>query len=120
MKSSTKKAIIAGSALALSAPSFVFAAFTAPTTNATGLPAGTLTGIITSLMNWLLIIVGIVAVIAFLIAGILYLTSAGDEGRVEKAKEAMIAAIIGIIVALAGLIALNAINTWLKGSQSDF
>jgi hypothetical protein len=81
-----------------------------------GLPGGTVSGIIVSLMNWLLILVGVVAVIAFLIAGILYLTSAGDDNKMEKAKGAMIASIIGIIVALSGYIALQAITTWLDGT----
>jgi hypothetical protein len=119
MRGSMKKVLFSGSALALSAPMYVFAAGLTNPTN-TNLPEGTLMEIITNLMQWLLIIVGVVAVIAFLIAGLLYLTSAGDEGRIEKAKEAMIAAIIGIIVALAGLIALNAIESWLSGDKTTF
>lgn len=118
MKSSLRKLLPGALSIALVAPIAANAALSAPSN--TGLPEGTLVGIITQLMNWLLIIIGIIAVIAFLIAGILYLVSAGDETKVEKAKEAMIAAIIGIIVALAGLIALNAIQKWLSGTNSQF
>lgn len=82
-----------------------------------GLPGGTVGGIILALMNWLLVIVGVVAIIAFLIAGIIYLTSAGDDSRMERAKNAMIASIIGIIVALSGYVALQAISLWLNSSS---
>ena len=45
-------------------------------------------------MNWLLALIGIFGVIGFAIAGILYLTAAGDEDRINKAKSAMMYAII--------------------------
>lgn len=66
--------------------------------------------IITVFMNWLLGIIGVLAVVAFVIAGILYLTSAGDEDQAEKAKEVIKYAIIGLVVALLGLIIVNAIT----------
>jgi hypothetical protein len=49
-----------------SAPMVVMAQFQTPT--GTGLPAGSIVGIITSGMNWLLIIVGILGVIGFIIS----------------------------------------------------
>ncbi|MDO9231607.1 MAG: hypothetical protein Q7U36_03995 [bacterium] len=73
----------------------------------TGLPVSSLMDIISNIMYWLLAVVGIVGVIGFAIAGILYLTSAGDETRIGQAKSAMMYSILGVIVALAGLVALN-------------
>jgi len=64
---------------------------------------------ITYFMNWLLGLVGVLGVIAFVISGVLYLTSAGDEKQAEKAKEIMTNAIIGLVVALIGLIVVNAV-----------
>jgi len=61
------------------------------------------------LMNWLLGIIGVLAVIAFVISGIQYLTSAGDEKMAETAKRNMTYAIIGLVIALAGLIIVNAV-----------
>jgi hypothetical protein len=55
-------------------------------------------------------VVGTVAVIMFLIAGILFLTSAGDPGRLQTAKTCFWYAIIGVAVAL-GAKALIAIVT---------
>lgn len=64
---------------------------------------------ITVVMNWLLGLIGVLGVIAFVISGIMYLTSAGDEGQAEKAKSVMTFAIIGLVVALVGLIIVNAV-----------
>lgn len=76
--------------------------------------------VILTLMRWLLYLVGFLAVIAFVISGILYLTAAGDDDKIEKAKTTMIYAIVGVIVALMGLIIINAINTWLGASSATF
>ena len=83
----------------------------------TNLPQGSIFSILTLGMQWLLGIVGILAVIAFAISGILYLTAAGDEDRIATAKKAMTYAIIGLVVALIGLILITAIRTLLTGDQ---
>lgn len=79
------------------------------------LPNTSILGILTSLLTWLLMILGIVAIIAFIIAGLLYLTAAGDTTQIERAKKAMLYSIVGIIVGLSGLIAIRAIYTALQG-----
>lgn len=85
------------------------------------LPKGTIIGIIQTAMNWLLAILGFIGIIAFVIAGILYLTAAGDEKKVGTAKSAMTAAITGIIVALIGFVIIQAVDTFLDGStQANF
>ncbi len=85
------------------------------------LPQGSIIGIIQTAMNWLLAILGFIGIIAFVIAGILYLTAAGDEKKVGTAKSAMTAAITGIIVALIGFVIIQAVNTFLQGSgQTNF
>lgn len=86
----------------------------------TGLPGGSIIGIIEGAMYWLLAIFGMIGVIGFLISGILYLTSAGDEDQLKKAKSSMTWSIVGVIVGLAGLVIIGAINTWLSGSSSSF
>ena len=85
---------------------------------ATNLPQGSIFAILTLGMQWLLGIVGILAVIAFAISGILYLTAAGDEDRIATAKKAMTYAIIGLVVALIGLILITAIRTLLTGDPA--
>ena len=87
----------------------------------TGLPGGDGSGVIDiigNIMQWLLVLVGILAVIAFVISGILYLTSAGNEDQISQAKRAMVWAIVGVIVALLGLIVLNAVTLMLDAEKS--
>jgi hypothetical protein len=113
-----KKAAYATSAIVSAVPMIVSAQFETPA--GTGLPSGSLIGIITSAMNWLLIVVGILGVIGFVIAGIIYLTAAGDEGQIEKGKKAMIFSIIGVIVALLGVVVIKAVQGLLSGTSKSF
>jgi hypothetical protein len=73
-----------------------------------GLPQGTILGIVSNILNWLLAILAAVSLIGFVIAGIMYLTAAGDETRAEKAKKAMMYSIIGVIVGLSGYVIFQA------------
>ena len=82
------------------------------------LPSGTITSIVISLMNWLLALVGIIGIIGFVIAGIIYLTSAGDDNRIGTAKKAMTWSIVGVIVALIGYVIIQAVDAWLDGSST--
>ena len=60
---------------------------------------------ITSVINILSVVVGVVAVIILIVGGFRYITSAGDTARVASAKNTILYAIIGlIIVALAQVI----------------
>jgi Type IV secretion system pilin len=81
------------------------------------LPESTIYDLIETAMNYLLAVLGFFGIIAFVIAGILYLTAAGDEKKAEKAKNAMTYAIMGIIVALIGFIIIQAVNTFLDGGS---
>jgi len=46
-------------------------------------------------------IVAILAVLMIVVGGIIYITSAGDQGRVDLAKKAVTAAVIGLALAVA-------------------
>lgn len=111
-----KKAIYASTAIASALPMVVSAQFATPT--GTQLPESSIVGIVTNGMNWLLIMVGILGVIGFVIAGIIYLTAAGDEGQIERGKHTMIYSLIGIIVALIGVVIINAVKGMLGGTKA--
>lgn len=113
-----KKISYAVASLAMTAPLVAGAQFEAPA--GTGLPAGSILSIVTNGMNWLLIMVGILGVIGFVIAGIIYLTAAGDEDQIERGKKTMIASITGVIVALLGVIIIQAVKSMLSGSSKSF
>lgn len=75
---------------------------------------GDVSNVILGIMDWLLTIVGVVAIIAFVISGIQYFLVATDEKMLESAKKTMQAAIIGIIVAISGFIVIQAVNSILE------
>jgi len=81
-----------------------------------GLPAGTLTAIIVNILNWLLFVLGIVGVIGFVISGIMYLISTGDQTMIDRAKRGMTYSIVGVIVGLAGLVVIRAIDAILDAA----
>jgi len=86
----------------------------------TGLPLNDFIDILTGIMKWALAIVSVLAVLGFVIAGILYLTAAGDEDQTARARRAFVGAIFGVIVSLLGLIVLQAAQTVLSGEGAIF
>jgi hypothetical protein len=117
MKKTVKNIMQVATIAVLSLPVSALAQYAQP--SGTGLPSNSIFKIIQGIMNWLLALVGIFGVIGFAIAGIMYLTAAGDEDRIATAKKAMMYSIIGVIVALVGLVALKAAESML-GANSTF
>ena len=83
----------------------------------TGLPDAPIHLIIVTFMEWLLSIFSFIAIIGFAIAGVWYLTAAGDEGQIDRAKRAMLYSIIGVLVGLLGLVILNAVDAFFAGDN---
>jgi ABC-type multidrug transport system fused ATPase/permease subunit len=86
----------------------------------TGLSNASVSDILSTFLNWLLGIFTAIAIMAFVISGIQYLVSAGDEGIIEKAKTNMKWSIVGIVVGLSGFLLLQAVSTLLNGTSSQF
>jgi len=80
-----------------------------------GLPSGSIYDIVYNVLFWILGIFGVLAVIGFVIAGIMYIVSSGNEDTMKKAKSAMIYSIIGVVVALSGLVIVYAVDRALRG-----
>ena len=76
----------------------------------TGLPGGTFEDVVNSFMLWIIALIGFISIIALVISGIMYLTSAGNDKQISTAKTAMTWSIVGIIVALSGYIIINTID----------
>lgn len=57
-------------------------------------------GVINKIATWFLTIVVAIAVIMFVYAGFLYLTSGGDDEKIKSAKNYLLYGIIGVAVAL--------------------
>lgn len=91
-----------------------------PGRETTGLSDASITDILMNVFGWIFGIFFILAIAAFIISGIQYFLSAGDEGMAENAKNNAVHAIIGIIVGLSGFIIVKAIGTALSGTSSIF
>ena len=83
-----------------------------------GLPNASISLIVRQTLMWLLGIFGTLGIIGFVISGIMYLVSAGNDDMVSKAKKGMTYSIIGIVVGLSGYVVMQAIETWLGGSSN--
>lgn len=66
--------------------------------------AVSVSSILSKVLQFLLSIVGVVAIIGLVVSGILYLLSGGDEKRATVAKRAFYSSVIGLLVALSALI----------------
>lgn len=65
-----------------------------------GTDKNTLFDIIANIINLLLWMIGIIAVIMIIIGGIRYTTSAGDPGQAKSARDTIVYAIVGLVVAI--------------------
>lgn len=80
------------------------------------------TGVFSEITNVLLFVVGAIAVIMIVIGGLRYVLSGGDAKQVEAAKNTILYAIVGIIVAILAYAAVNFITnafTTSDGSTID-
>lgn len=85
----------------------------------TGLPdSQDIPGILSSVLKWLLGIFSTIALISFVISGVLYITSSGDTDQIEKAKRNALYSILGVIVGLSGYIIIVAIQAALGGNST--
>ncbi len=91
---------------------------TSPGTAVYGIPASPVS-IIVAIMKGLLALIGAGAIIMFAVAGIMYMTSAGDEDQAKRAKKTATYALLGLIVALGGMVVIQAVTTILAG-RSNF
>ena len=68
---------------------------------------GSLTDNIKNIINVMLLVIGIVAVIMLIVGGFRYVLSNGNEKAVSGAKDTILYAVIGIVVALLSFAIVN-------------
>jgi len=113
---SNRTKISAGSAASFSLLASAFSAYAQSVAlpQGTGLPSGNLTSVIANVTNWFLGIFGFLAIISFIVSGIMYFLSAGDDKQQEKAKNQMQWSIIGVVIGLIGLIVIYTVDFLLR------
>lgn len=72
-----------------------------------GTDKNSLFGIITNIINLLLVVIGIIAVIMIIIGGFRYTTSAGDAGQTKSARDTIIYAVVGLVIAIMAYAIVN-------------
>ncbi|MDD4318764.1 MAG: hypothetical protein PHW10_00330 [Candidatus Peribacteraceae bacterium] len=105
--------IAAWALLASVSPSVALAAGDLGDTSGINVPTGTgdIKGALVKVINFVLSFVALLAVIAFIVAGIRLIISQGDDSAKESAKKGIIYAIVGIVViALAALVVNTVID----------
>lgn len=89
-----------------------------------GIPTGGLSDKGSSIINLVIqfIFVGAIAltIIFIMLSGIEWITSGGDEKKIEKAKGRLTYSIIGLIVILGSFFIINSIITLLGGNTNFF
>ena len=70
--------------------------------------------ILLRMLDFLLSIIGVFGIIGLVVSGVLYLTAAGDEDRIRLAKRAMLASVIGIVIALGALVLVGQLTVFFK------
>lgn len=65
------------------------------------LGGATLTGLIQSILQVILGFLGVIAVLIILWGGFIWMTAAGDEDKVSKAKQMIYSGIIGLVIIFA-------------------
>ena len=64
-------------------------------------------GAIIRIINFIIGALGLVAVIVIILGGVQYMTSAGDSGKVKKAKDTILYGVIGLVVCILAAAIVN-------------
>lgn len=78
-----------------------------------GTDKNSLFGLIGNVVNLLIVISGVIAVIMIIIGGIRYTTSAGDAGQAKSARDTIIYAVAGLVVAIMSFAIVNFVLSYL-------
>ena len=77
-----------------------------------------LSNVIIGIINGIVGSLGLVAVIVIVIGGVNYMTSAGDAGKVEKAKKTILYAAVGLIICVLAFAIVNFVIGNILGNNS--
>jgi len=69
--------------------------------------------LILKVINYAIIIIGVLGVLIFIYAGFLYLTAAGDQERLDRAKNTLLYAVVGIVVSVLGFVAVATVQRFI-------
>lgn len=71
------------------------------------------TQILTSAINWVLSISAVLALLALVVGGVMYIISFGNDQRTQSAKKIIISAIIGLVIIGLSFVVIEMIKNFL-------
>ena len=74
-------------------------------------------GVISTVLTWILVLAGAIAVIYLVWGGLLYITAGGDAEKATKGRTALINAIIGIIIIALAVVIVQWVGQILQGGN---
>lgn len=74
---------------------------------------GSIRALVLRIVDFFLLFLGLIAVIMIIYGGILYITAAGNQEQVDKAKKIIMYAIVGIVIVL---VSFALVNTVIRGA----
>lgn len=84
-----------------------------------GLCESGLRTLVLSIINWVLLFLGLIATGFLIYGGFMYITSAGNEQNVDKAKKVIMYAAIGIIIIVLAAVLVNALVDIVAPGRTD-
>lgn len=104
-----KRNVLAISTILIVIPSLVFAEKIIPNPNDTSIQ-----GFIIRIINYITSFAAALAVLFIIIGGLQYITSSGNEERIQVAKKTLLYAIIGLLLIVLSVVIINTIISTLK------
>lgn len=72
-----------------------------------GTDKNSLSAILKNIINLLLMVIGIISVLMIIIGGFRYTTSGGDGGQTKSARDTIIYAVVGLVIAIMSFAIVN-------------
>lgn len=115
MKKLLNRATLAFTGFAMATPVLAFAAEPQQIEPVSG-SAGNITvgQLLSKVIQWILLFAAAVAVLFLILGGLQYVTSAGNKDRIEKAKQTILYAVVGLIVIALSYVIVTFISTNIK------
>lgn len=116
MKRTSIVTTLAANVLLAAMPALTFAQGLSGSPRFAGTVGSDLISGVTNIINFLLILAGLVAAIYIIYGGVRYIISRGDENEAEAAKNTILFAVIGLIVIGFAAAIVNFVITAIRGS----
>ena len=92
---------------------------TAVSSEQTGLPESSANDVVMNILQWTLGLVFLLAILAFVGAGIMYIMSFGNTNLAGTAKDWLTYAVIGLVISVLGFVIITTVSNILTGEESS-